>query len=494
MMDGNVVAAFLEYSSNPTWLVDSDGSCVYANQALRNISSILVDQLRGMNWLEFVTDESRDRSSALWEEARFHHQPFRNRVLLKDKKSSSRSAVDVIGVGHIAPDGSEMWLFTALSSGLPIRTLPGIEMNLQTTFNALPIQAWYARPSGALAFVNQATAKYLGLPSHHPLRFAGDFGASWDAYVSFLHPDDQDLSRKNWKAGLESGMGRQDQLRMLGADGKYRWFLLQAEPLRDSEGQIAYWVGVNIDIDQEKRAGEALDVMRKQIGRATQSVAIANISASLSHKIVQPLAAVVANARAAVNWLSSENLNIAQANAALARVIRDGMFVGDIVHGMRQHFDHSQPIPQSIDLQVLLDQVIAIQTPDLRDKRIVINRELIPVLPQVFADRAQLQQVLFNLILAASEAISRPGRARQLSIRTKVLTDTVCVEFQDNGGCVTDLEDLLEAIVADESGGTIVALAISRSIIEAQGGKLEVHRLEGGATCIRIELPRSKPL
>jgi nitrogen fixation/metabolism regulation signal transduction histidine kinase len=90
----------------------------------------------------------------------------------------------------------------------------------------------------------------------------------------------------------------------------------------------------------------------------------------------------------------------------------------------------------------------------------------------------------------ASEAIFRSGREKQLTIRSNFFGDRVCLEVQDNGGCITDLEYLLEAVVADGSHGTVIALAVSRSIIEAQGGKLEAMRLEGGATCIRIELPR----
>jgi hypothetical protein len=77
---------------------------------------------------------------------------------------------------------------------------------------------------------------------------------------------------------------------------------------------------------------------------ATQSAAIAELSASLSDRIVQPLAAVVANARAALNWLSSDNPNISQANAALEGVVRDGMSAGNIVHEMRQLFDRRRPI------------------------------------------------------------------------------------------------------------------------------------------------------
>jgi PAS domain S-box-containing protein len=157
MMDKTVVAAFLEYSPNPTWLADSDGRCVYANQALREISAISADQLGDLNWLELVTDEDRDMSSTLWHEARVHHQPYRARFFLRDKDSVSRSAVDVVGAGHVAPDGAEVWLFTAVPSPLSNKALPPIEANLQVTLNALPIQAWYARASGALAFVNAAT-------------------------------------------------------------------------------------------------------------------------------------------------------------------------------------------------------------------------------------------------------------------------------------------------------------------------------------------------
>jgi PAS domain S-box-containing protein len=490
MMDTTVVAAFLEYSPNPTWLADSDGRCVYVNRALRKISAICANEFSDLSWLEFVADEDRNLSSTLWQEARVNHQPYRARFFLGGKNSARRSAVDVVGAGHVAPDGAEVWLFTAVPSPSSSTALPPIETNLQTTLNALPIQAWYARASGVIAFVNQTTAKYLGLPSDHPLGFAGEFEASWDAHVAFLHPDDRAHSSRNWKEVIESGKTSDDQFRILGADGKYRWFLTQADPLRDSDGQIQYWVGVNINIDDGRRASEALDAVRERMGRATQSAAIAEISTSLSHRIVQPIAAVVANARAALNWLSSKNLNIPQANAALEGVVQDGMFVGNIVHEMRQYFDHRQPAPQPIDLNALLDQVITLQDPDLRDKRIVVNRELDPGLPFAFADKAQIQQVLFNLMVDACEAISRSGREKELTIRTNFFGERVCLEVQDNGGCVTDLEEIMETIVADESRGTVVALAISRSIIDAQEGKLEVIRLEGGATCIRIELPR----
>jgi len=97
----------------------------------------------------------------------------------------------------------------------------------------------------------------------------------------------------------------------------------------------------------------------------------------------------------------------AKANAALKGVVRDGMSVGNIVHEMRQQLDHRRSNPRAIDIHALLEQVITLQAPDLRDKGIVIHRELDPGLPLAFADKAQIQQVLFNLMLDASETISR---------------------------------------------------------------------------------------
>ena len=494
MIDTSVLAAFLEYSPNPTWLADSDGRCIYANQELREIAALSAAQLGNLNWLELVAEEDRQMSSGLWQEARIHHQPYRARFTLRARDSARGGAADVVGTEHIAPDGSEAWLFTAVVSASCGKALPSVEANLQVTLNALPAQAWYARASGALAFVNGATADYLGLPSDHRLRFAADFEAPWDAHLIFLHPEDHLSSSKNWAEQMQTERPRDDQFRILGANGKYRWFLTRAEPLRDSDGQVKYWVGVNIDIDDKKRASEALDEARERIGRATQSAAIAELSASLSDKIVQPLAAVVANARAALNWLSSDNLNISPANAALEGVVRDGMSAGNIVHEMRQFFDNRRPRPRAIDLKILIEQVLSLQAPDVRNKGIEIECELNPDLPAAFADAAQIRQVLFNLVVDACEAMYRFEEPKKLTLRTGFTDDHVSLEVENNGGCITSVEHMLKAVVADGSRGAVVALAISRSIIVAQGGTLEAIRREGGVTCVRIELPRFSPL
>jgi PAS domain S-box-containing protein len=128
----------------------------------------------------------------------------------------------------------------------------GVE--LQATLNLVPAHAWYALPSGALTFVNERSADYLGLPNAHPLRFGADTGADWDSHIPLLHPDDREETRRVWSDCLRTGCAGEVSFRVRNAEGGYRWFLSRAEPVWDANGTLAYWTGVNFDIEERKQA------------------------------------------------------------------------------------------------------------------------------------------------------------------------------------------------------------------------------------------------
>ena len=133
-----------------------------------------------------------------------------------------------------------------------------LEAQLQGTLDLVPAQAWYARPNGALAFVNVRTADYLGLPTDHPLRFGTDTGADWDSHIPLLHPDDGEATRRVWSECLRTGSASEVSFRVRNAEGGYRWFLGRAEPVRAADGTLLCWIGVNFDIDDRRRAEESL--------------------------------------------------------------------------------------------------------------------------------------------------------------------------------------------------------------------------------------------
>jgi len=125
---------------------------------------------------------------------------------------------------------------------------------LRATLNVIPAYTWYASPSGALTFVNERSAEYLGLPEDHPLRFGTDTGAAWDSHLPMLHPDDREATRKVWSDCLRTGSPGETTFRVRGAEGNYRWFLSRAEPLRKDDGILLGWIGVNLDVEERKQA------------------------------------------------------------------------------------------------------------------------------------------------------------------------------------------------------------------------------------------------
>src|SRR6267142_1614903 len=128
------------------------------------------------------------------------------------------------------------------------------EAQLRATLNMIPAYTWYATPSGGLIFVNERNADYGGLPSDHPLRFGTDTSPAWDSHIPFLHPDDQEETRRVWSECLRTGRPGEVSFRIRNAEGNYRWFLSRAEPLRSNDGTILNWIGINLDIEERKQA------------------------------------------------------------------------------------------------------------------------------------------------------------------------------------------------------------------------------------------------
>ncbi len=129
-----------------------------------------------------------------------------------------------------------------------------LEERLRATLKVIPAYTWYAAPNGALTFVNERTADYLGLAKDHPLRFGIDTGAAWDSHIPLLHPDDQEETRRVWSNCLSTGSAGEVRFRVRNAHGGYRWFISRAEPLRTADGTLQYWIGINFDLEKRVQA------------------------------------------------------------------------------------------------------------------------------------------------------------------------------------------------------------------------------------------------
>jgi PAS domain S-box-containing protein len=167
------------------------------------------------------------------------------RFIAHPVRDASRVAVEFIG---IVVDVSEQ------KRSENARREHRLEAGLQATLNMIPAYTWYANPAGALIFSNERLADFHCLPNDHPHRFGIETGAAWDSHIEKLHPDDHDQARRVWSTCLATGSAGEVSFRVRNAQGAYRWFLSRAEPLRAKDGTLLYWIGINLDIEERKKA------------------------------------------------------------------------------------------------------------------------------------------------------------------------------------------------------------------------------------------------
>ena len=146
-----------------------------------------------------------------------------------------------------------------------------LEAQLRATLNMIPAYTWYATRSGGLIFVNERAADYGGLPSEHPLRHGTDTSPAWDSHIPFLHPEDQEETRRVWSECLRTGHAGEMSFRARNAEGGYRWFLSRAEPLRSNDGTILNWIGINLDIEERKQAEVELRRSKEYLADAVET-------------------------------------------------------------------------------------------------------------------------------------------------------------------------------------------------------------------------------
>jgi PAS domain S-box-containing protein len=133
---------------------------------------------------------------------------------------------------------------------------PSFAAQLRKTLNTIPAYTWYAVPSGTLTFVNERYADYLGLAKNDPLRSGVETGVPWDTHIQLLHPDDHEETLRVGATCNRTGAAGQAAFRIRNSEGEYRWFLSRLEPLRAGDGTLLYWIGINVDIEELKRAEE----------------------------------------------------------------------------------------------------------------------------------------------------------------------------------------------------------------------------------------------
>ena len=276
-------------------------------------------------------------------------------------------------------------------------------------------------------------------------------------------------------------------------DGSLGFVSISGKPVFDAEGRFSGHRGVARDITERQRAAEALREAQAELAHVTRVATLGELATSIAHEINQPLAGVVTNGQACLRWLGREVPDLAEARAAVERIIRDGNRAGEVIARIRALVRKAAPQKAWLAINDVIAEGIALADSELRRHGVALHTDLAAGLPPVLGDRIQLQQVLLNLLLNGMEAMRTvTDRPRALVVRSQPEeTATIRVSVQDVGTGIApqDLERIFTAFVSTKPEGLGMGLAISRSIIEAHGGRLWATPNDGPGATIQFTLP-----
>ncbi len=217
------------------------------------------------------------------------------------------------------------------------------------------------------------------------------------------------------------------------------------------------------------------------------------LAASISHEVTQPIAAAITNGHAALRWLDSQPPDLEEVRQALDRIVNEGNRATDVIDRIRALVKKAPARSDQLNINEAIGEVIALTRGELVKQDVSVQTQLAQDLPLIRGDRVQLQQVILNLIINAIEAMSGVGKgSRALLIATEQEpSGGVVVSVQDSGPGldVEDFDRLLEAFYTTKPGGMGMGLSISRSVIEAHGGRIWASRNVGPGATFQFTVP-----
>lgn len=265
--------------------------------------------------------------------------------------------------------------------------------------------------------------------------------------------------------------------------GKKYWNLLRIAPVRDSQGAITHYVGTQTDVTSMREKEQELNEQREELLHVTRVGKLAEFVSSLAHEINQPLTAILSYSQAAQRMLADREPELKK---ILSYIIQDDQRAAEVIQRLRLLLRKSKPEMKSLDINSLINETIVLIATDATMRNSVIKTEFDTKLPFIRGDQIQLQQVVLNLISNSFDAMEKSSSPHQILIRTSRKDDnTIIVEMSDTG-CGIPAQNILKLFThffTSKTDGLGMGLSISRSIVEAHGGRLDVkNNSDSGAT------------
>src|SRR5712664_3054595 len=283
-----------------------------------------------------------------------------------------------------------------------------------------------------------------------------------------------------------------DEYRIHHTDGSIRF--LRAIGHRNASGEPGEYVGVTMDITERKRAEEERERLRQleaDLAHINRVNMMGELAAALAHEIKQPIAASITSANTCLRWLAHDPPNLERAREAATRVERDGNRAADVINRLQSFYKKGAPPEREmVDVNDVIQEMTVLLKNEAVRYAITIDLELEADVPDILADRVQLQQVFMNLMLNAIEAMKDAGG--ELKIRARLNPEgQLMISISDTGVGLPaeNTERIFDAFHTTKPQGTGMGLAITRSIVASHGGRVWATPNQGSGATFHFTLP-----
>ena len=292
---------------------------------------------------------------------------------------------------------------------------------------------------------------------------------------------------------IELGISVDEKILNYRKDGAAFWNHLKISPTLDRHGQINRFVASIHDFTEQRTIDEEVLSLKAALAQVTRRTTLGEMAAAIAHEINQPLAAIAANVRAAQRFIAGESPDLREINEILEDINNDDKRAAEVIRRLRAMMSSKETSQEAVNLNELVNQTLELMQSDLLLKHIDLSMDLHEDLPVISVDRIQIQQVILNLIVNASESfqnVKPPMRQIEVSTRYKH-HDSVCFSVKDNGGGIerNDISRIFDAFYTTKKEGFGVGLAVNRTIIESHGGQIYAKNNDGYGATISFSLP-----
>jgi len=325
--------------------------------------------------------------------------------------------------------------------------------------------------------------------------FKPDERLDFSAIVDGVHPEDRTARDAAIRQAIQTRGEYDMEYRVQQPNGAVRWIHGRGQCVGHNDGTGPKLFGVSMDVTARKQADASAAQKRAELEHVARIATLGDLTASLTHELRQPLAAILINAHAGVRLLDAPSPDLQKLRITLTGIREVTERAGEVIDGLRAMFkrDNTPADLTNVDINSVIRFVERIVYGDANLHNVTVHLDLSSDVRPVRGDSVQLQQVILNLMLNAFSAMSETEFSeRRLIVRTHSMDPSnALVEVEDSGTGIDEekLETIFDPFVTSKPEGLGMGLSICRSIIERHGGTISAANNPDGGAKFSITLP-----